>query len=165
MLYFAYGSNMSSRRLQQRVPSAQPVSIATLPQHRLEFHKIGKDNSAKCNALQTHLHDHFVMGVVFDIHHQEKTHLDQAEGLGNGYETKQVSLINDSGEKLQAFTYYATHIDDALAPYHWYKQHVLHGAQEHGLPGFYIESIRQIDSIEDPSEQRAAKETAIHFLK
>lgn len=165
MLYFAYGSNMSSRRLQQRVPSAQPLGIASLPKHRLEFHKVGRDNSAKCNALHTDHHAHFVMGVVFDIHHEEKIQLDNAEGLGNGYEIKQVPLISDSGEQLEAFTYYATHIDDSLAPYHWYKQHVMHGAQEHGLPGFYLESIRQIQSIDDPSEQRSSRETAIHFLK
>ena len=155
---------MSSRRLQQRVPSARPVSAATLTSHRLEFHKIGRDNSAKCNAHETGEQDDFLIGVVFEIHEQEKIYLDQAEGLGCGYEIKQVDIQIENGIKLQAFTYYATLIDDDLLPYHWYKHHVLTGAREHNLPQHYLDSITQIDSITDPDQARAARETAIHTI-
>ena len=163
MLYFSYGSNMSSRRLRKRVPSARCVTVATLVSHRLEFHKIGRDNSAKCNAHETGNQDDLVIGVVFDIHEQEKAVLDQAEGLGAGYEIKQVIIHADNGIQIQAFTYYATLIDDDLLPYHWYKQHVAAGAMEHNLPEYYQHSIIQVVSIADPDRARATRETAIHF--
>jgi len=42
MKYFSYGSNMSIRRLADRVPSAQLVTVAKLPSHTLRFHKRSK---------------------------------------------------------------------------------------------------------------------------
>lgn len=52
ILYFAYGSNMSSARLRARVPSCRPIGIAFLPGHELRFHKRSKDGSGKCDAFQ-----------------------------------------------------------------------------------------------------------------
>ena len=51
MRYFAYGSNMSSRRLRERMPGARAESRAILPCHRLAWHKIGKDGSGKCDIV------------------------------------------------------------------------------------------------------------------
>ena len=48
MLYFAYGSNMCTGRLRQRVPSAAPVRIAKLLNRSLRFHKRSDDRSGKC---------------------------------------------------------------------------------------------------------------------
>ncbi|RMD60293.1 MAG: gamma-glutamylcyclotransferase, partial [Planctomycetota bacterium] len=50
MLYFAYGSNMSTPRLRRRVSRAVPVATARLPGCRLAFHKLGADGSGKCDA-------------------------------------------------------------------------------------------------------------------
>ena len=162
MLYFSYGSNMSSRRLTQRVPSAQVVSVATLSMHRLEFHKVSKDGSAKCDAFETGNQNDYVIGVVFDIHHAEKIHLDKAEGLGFGYDIKQVIIETQQGRLLEAFTYYAMTIDSQLQPYHWYKNHVLIGAREHELPTHYIERIDLVEAIEDIDHERTTQELAIH---
>jgi hypothetical protein len=51
MQYFAYGSNMSLRRLRTRVPSAVKLGNATLFGHQLKFHKRSQDGSAKCDAM------------------------------------------------------------------------------------------------------------------
>jgi gamma-glutamylcyclotransferase len=56
MLYFAYGSNMCTGRLRapDRVPTAEFVRIARVPQHLLRFHKLSKkDCSAKADAYLT----------------------------------------------------------------------------------------------------------------
>lgn len=47
--YFAYGSNMSFKRLKKRVKSAKPKGRGVLRCHRLEFHKVSKDRSGKCD--------------------------------------------------------------------------------------------------------------------
>ena len=49
LLYFAYGSNMSSVRLRARVNSAQPLGVARLPGHRLRWHMHSLDGSGKCD--------------------------------------------------------------------------------------------------------------------
>jgi len=162
MLYFAYGSNMSTSRLRARVPSAQCVGVAELAGHRLEFHKVGMDGSAKCDASGTGSDDDVVIGVVFRIDEREKPLLDEFEGLGRGYREKQVSVLARSEERLDAFTYCATWIDDSLRPFDWYRQHVLRGAAEHGLPDPYVRRIMAIGSVSDPDMARSATETAMY---
>lgn len=50
-VYFAYGSNMSTVRLRERMPSCKPLGIATLPGHALRFRKRSTDKFGKCNAF------------------------------------------------------------------------------------------------------------------
>lgn len=162
MLYFSYGSNMSSRRIRQRVPSANFIAVATLCGHDLRFHKRSVDGSAKCDAYATGDETHNIIGVMFDITESEKPTLDMYEGLGHGYDEKIVEIVTSSGHIVEATTYYALAIDPVLKPYHWYKQHVLRGAMEHDLPGEYTDRIRGIDSIEDPDTSRYEREMAIY---
>ena len=77
MYYFSYGSNMSTARMQARVPSARAIAVARLENHTLQFHKVGKDVSAKCNILETKLVADSVYGVVFVIDAGEKQYLDR----------------------------------------------------------------------------------------
>ena len=153
---------MSIKRLRERVPSARFVSIATLHAHELRFHKKSVDGSGKCDAYATQNNEHAVIGVVCEIKESEKPQLDRKEGLGNGYEEKTVDLVLQTGKFLTAFTYYATNIEQGLIPYKWYKHHVLTGAQENGLPEIYVAEIQNIDSTNDPNEERHKREMAIY---
>jgi gamma-glutamylcyclotransferase (GGCT)/AIG2-like uncharacterized protein YtfP len=163
MLCFAYGSNMSRRRLQARIPSAQVVAVATLEAHTLKFHKAGrKDNSAKCDAAFTGNPDDRVMGVIYQIGKLNKAYLDLIEGLGRGYEEKTVELMTAEGQIMHAWMYYATDLDPTMKPYHWYKQHVLEGARECDFPEPYRAKIAATESVEDPNTARAKRELAIY---
>ena len=86
MKYFAYGSNMCSLLLKDRVPSAEKYAIAAFKGHVLKFHKISKDGSGKCDAFETKSPEDIVYGVLFEISENEKQDLDSKEGLGDGYE-------------------------------------------------------------------------------
>ena len=156
---------MSIKRLKDRVPSAHVISIATLNEHHLRFHKKSKDGSGKCDAHETQNAEHHVIGVVFEIAETDKPELDRKEGLGLGYEQKEVTLTASSGETISAITYYATNIDSKLKPYHWYKHHVLTGAKENGLPSEYVDKISSIESIPDPKLERHESEMAIYANK
>jgi len=162
MLYFSYGSNMSSKRLQARTPSARFVTLASLSHHELRFHKRSHDGSSKCDAFETGDESHNIVGVVFEIADLEKPILDRYEGLGHGYEKKIVSVADSRGDILETYTYYANDIDTSLAPYHWYHHHVLTGAIEHGLPDEYVSRIERITTMDDPDAQRHAREMAIY---
>ncbi|MEO1135541.1 MAG: gamma-glutamylcyclotransferase family protein [Pseudomonadota bacterium] len=163
MLYFSYGSNMSSRRLQRRVPSATPIAVASLRGHVLKFHKKSeKDGSGKCDAFETHDERDFLYGVVFHLNRAEISALDEVEGVGYGYEKKSVAVRNVNGECRTAFTYYATHIDPALAPLCWYKAHVVRGAEEHGLPPDYISFLKSIRHRDDADQDRVLDELSIY---
>ncbi|MCO7224765.1 gamma-glutamylcyclotransferase family protein [Pleionea sp. CnH1-48] len=162
MLYFAYGSNMSLRRIAARIPSVKKVGVATLKGYRLAFHKKGKDGSAKCDVIQTGESNASVLGVLYDICTKDKSILDEIEGVGKGYELKEVFVFNDKGEEKNAFLYVASVIDSTMLPYNWYKEHVLRGAKENKLPSNYIREIEAVNSIKDPNLERHQKEMGIY---
>lgn len=162
MLYFSYGSNMSSLRLRARASSARFIDTAILHGHELRFHKKSLDGSAKCDAYETENTDDYVIGVVFEIAVSDKPVLDRYEGLGYGYEEKTVSLQTPANGNVIAHTYYATHIDPSLSPYHWYKHHVVSGAKEHKLPLKYVQGIDMVASITDPEPDRHELEMSIY---
>ncbi|MBE9397242.1 gamma-glutamylcyclotransferase [Pontibacterium sp. N1Y112] len=162
MYYFAYGSNMSLKRLQARVPSAQVVSNATLRQYQLRFHKCGMDRSAKADAHFTGCTEDHLIGVIFSMVSVDKPSLDRAEGEGVGYECIEVELDLGRGVMQTAFAYVALHIDRGLKPYHWYKQHVVQGALEAGLPEDYVALIHNVSSIDDPDVERHLRESSIY---
>lgn len=161
MIYFAYGSNMSFKRLSARISTITRLGVGTLHRHDLRFHKVSeKDGSGKCDIFETNDPQHLVIGVVYRIDPLEKPILDKYEGLG--YEIKQLS-IEVNGELLSAFAYYATHIDQDLKPLHWYKEHVLRGARENALPDHYVRKIEIIDSIDDHDSDRHTRELEIYL--
>jgi cation transport regulator ChaC len=164
MLYFAYGSNMSVPRLLHRVPSAVDLDTGYLYKHTLVFHKPGrKDGSGKCNACETGKHSDFLMGVVYRIDPAHKHILDKVEGRGNGYEVKHVTITTCRNRQVSAFTYYATRTSQDLQPFHWYKEHVLYGAREHGLHPEYIGKIISTVSVQDPCPEREKEELSIYL--
>lgn len=162
MFYFAYGSNMLTARLRQRVPSAVFVSRAVLTGHKLLFHKYSIDGSGKCNIWRTEEASDRVYGVVFEISDNEKTSLDKHEGLGKGYEDKEVLVVQDKNFEIEARTYYATKICTGLKPFHWYKLHVLEGAREHKLPDHYISYIANVEAKIDFNQDRSDRELKLH---
>jgi AIG2-like family. len=98
---------MSTARLRKRMPSCKPLGIATLPGHALRFHKRSMDKSGKCNAFASG-NDNSVIGVLFSFDPAERAKLDEAEGVGSGYEHAMVTVINDKGRRRKVLTYLAT---------------------------------------------------------
>ena len=163
MRYFAYGSNMSLPRLRQRIPEVVRIGRFILAEHSLRFHKIScRDGSAKCDAYSTGHPEDQVIGIVFEIDAAAKPVLDAYEGLHHGYEEKTVIVMGPEQQSVEAFMYYATHIDSSLKPYSWYLQHVLMGATDCEFPPDYIEKLHTIATMEDTDWQRDAAERAIY---
>ena len=160
--YFAYGSNLSCKRLQERVRSAEPKKRGVLRCHCLAFHKISrKDGSGKCDIVSSKESD-VVWGRVYHIDDKDKECLDRYEGLGYGYAEKTVTVELDSGTTIRAVTYYATVKDPTLQPYTWYITHVLVGAKEACLPPDYIKKIEEVKARKDCDKEREAQELAIY---
>ncbi len=164
IVYFAYGSNMLSRRLRtpDRAPSAVAVGTGFVQGRRLTFDKVSSDGSGKCDIEDTGNPSDRAYGVVFKIGAAEKPNLDRAEGLGRGYREELVKVVTSEGTS-DAVTYVATAKEPALRPYHWYKALVVAGAVEHCLPSDYIEWLRTIHSQPDPNAQRCAQNESLLF--
>ncbi len=165
MYYFSYGSNMSSKRLKDRIQSAIVISKGKLPKHQLKFHKISKDGSSKCDILETQNNDDIVWGVLYEIDAKDLDKLDKVEGKGSGYERKEIEIVLDSSRVISAKTYYVKnqekYTDSSLKPYDWYMMHLLYGAIENSLDIAYIQSIIKQPFITD---NRVTKELEIYNM-
>ena len=147
--YFAYGSNMLTARLHERVPSATAIGTGELVGHALRWDKRSwRDGSGKCDAEATSRNEDVVWGVVFEIDPEDRPALDKAEGIGAGYLEKTVSVLTEAG-LVTAITYCATDKDPTLRPYHWYKALVVAGAREHGLPASYRSRLERVATVSD----------------
>ncbi|HEY5638139.1 MAG TPA: gamma-glutamylcyclotransferase family protein [Burkholderiales bacterium] len=154
VLYFAYGSNLLSRRLQARTPSARPLGVGGLRSHVLRWHMAGSDGSAKCDVVPVGDSASQVLGVVYELALAEKPALDAAETLGVGYRKTEVS-IEMAGGSMQAWVYLALDTDPRRAPYDWYKAFVVNGAKEHGLEAGYVRMLEAVRAVPDPDARRA----------
>lgn len=164
LFYFAYGSNMSPQRLQARVPSATPLGMMQLKAHQLCFHKHSRvDGSAKCDAWYTGNPADAVYGLLYRMAAADRPRLDYYEGLGRGYEVKNVLLAPDGEGRVEAFLYVATDIEPGLQPYDWYKEHVLRGGRYAGLPAEYMAAIETVAACPDPDPERQQHELAIYL--
>jgi gamma-glutamylcyclotransferase len=163
MLYFAYGSNMCTGRLRRRISTATFVYIAKLSRHSFRFHKRSTDGSAKGDAFETGNPADVVWGVIFNINKGQKSILDEAEGLGAGYEEKAATVVDQTGQEHRVLLYVAdaNNIDNTLRPYSWYKRFVVDGGRQHDLPGEYLHNIAAMPDVEDSDHPRDRRNRSI----
>ena len=151
-LYFAYGSNLSSARMREtdRAPSARLVGTATLHGHVLEWHKRGADGTGKCTVRRTESRADGVWGVLWEVELADLARLDAVEGAGYERVKLQVTTGND---RFEVFAYIArsSHCDASLKPADWYREFVLAGAREHGLPARWIAFLENAGRSPDPA--------------
>ncbi|MBT8067867.1 MAG: gamma-glutamylcyclotransferase [Gammaproteobacteria bacterium] len=152
MKYAAYGSNLHPSRLTERIPSAQLVGSGFLPSWSLCFHKRSQDDSGKCSIVAGGAGVHF---AVFELTAADKQTLDNIEGVGVGYSEIMLS-IPGFGDCV-SYIAEASHVDDTLQPYDWYKELVLEGMRFHGFPGHYVRPVESITALGDPDPERSAK--------
>lgn len=159
-LYFAYGSNLASRRMRERVPGARVFGRALLGGWRLVADKPGRDGTAKLNVVRdARAH---VWGALWELRSEDLGVLDRFEG---GYSRVAVMVTTElharvpgavgTGPHAFAATAYASGLAQAglgLDP--GYKAFVLEGAREHLLPPDWVVLLASLP--EGPGGRRRA---------
>jgi len=155
-IYFAYGSNMRTARLVERCPGAKPLGWALASGYRLAFLKKSKIDGSGKGTLISSANDK-CYGVLFEIPLGQRGLLDSFEG--RGYERNDAfSVVNSENQRIPTTTYFSKEKIEGLLPYHWYKAHIVDGAEEHNLPGDYVAWLRSLESQRDPDAERTKKE-------
>jgi len=151
--YLAYGSNMYSPRLIQRVPSAKSIGMIAVDGFQLVTNKISKDGSSKCNLVQVPNQRSWC--VLFSMSREHIPLLDRAEGKGYGYERKEIALSFQE-QPCVAFWYLGQpeYCREEVLPFGWYMDFVRAGAQEHQLPLDYQRILKEWPVVVDPDEKR-----------
>jgi gamma-glutamylcyclotransferase (GGCT)/AIG2-like uncharacterized protein YtfP len=137
--YFAFGSNLNGARLRERAPSARALGAARLAGFRLCLDKLASDGSGKLNLARDAAAS--VWGVAFRIDPAELAALD---GFEPGYTQISVSVRLRDVVPLEARTYLSEQRAPGLRPQPWYRELILAGAREHGLPAEWIERLERL---------------------
>jgi gamma-glutamylcyclotransferase (GGCT)/AIG2-like uncharacterized protein YtfP len=126
--YFAYGSNMNSKRMLERVGEFSIIGRGVLIDFRLAFNKKaqGKVGEAYANVMPSS--GDSVEGVVYQFDEIQK--LDKPEGYPNHYDRK-LMKISIGGETTEAWVYFAqeSRIAEGLFPSKEYLEHLLQGKE------------------------------------
>lgn len=146
VFYFAYGSNLDSRQLRERLGAARAVAVAHLPGFTLRCNKVGRDGTAKANIDADP--DGTVWGLVWELDNEALSRLDRFEG---GYERLPVRVALGDGRWVDCVTYASVKTDAALLPSVEYRDRMIRGAREHGLPPSWIARLEALPAG-DPAE-------------
>lgn len=148
--YFAYGSNMLTERIKVRASGSTPLSIAHVAGRRLTFYKIGtrKNDSknGKCDICIDPDPNAIVYGVLFEI---PESQFDELNTYEKGYSSIELVVHSPTLGAVTAIAHVADTTDATLIPYDWYRDLVLEGALQHGIPEPYIRAHIQSVRVED----------------
>lgn len=143
-LYFAYGSNLFSRRMLERVPSALARGPARLDGRRLVFDKAGRDGTGKANLRPET--GGCVWGVLYAL---DPAHWPALDACESGYERVEVG-VTLAARPEQAWTYVSELVTDEPVPSRSYKRFLVEGAREHGLPAHWVALLEALPTRELP---------------
>jgi hypothetical protein len=138
VLYFAYGSNMSTARTEERVGKVRARGTARLAGHKIAFDKAGADGTGKTNIVPNKATD--VWGVLFGISAEQFKKL---AGYEVGYVEQSLS-VRLGNEDVLARTFVADKRTRGLRPSREYLGFLIAGANEHRLPDGYAKALKAI---------------------
>lgn len=160
MWYFAYGSNMQrdtlSGRRQIAFTRAIPVRV---PGWRVVFDKppllpIGE---AFANLIQDAAAS--ALGVAFEVTWDDLEHIELTEGVLIGNYKRVIvpvePLVAMDDPPTSACSLSSDRSDATLKPSLRYMTLILAGAEEHGLPPEYLETLRAIATCEESAMSKA----------
>lgn len=144
--YFGFGSNLLAARIQLENPTAVFHTTARLSDYRLDFDRMSHTWRGASATVIPSPGDH-VWGVVWLIKWSEVTDLDNQEGVHcNIYKPITVTATSVDGIQLKCRTYMLVDVgygDHKPSPQ--YLDIIVKGAEEHRLPDYYIDKLRNIE--------------------
>ncbi len=106
--------------------------------------KRGRDGSGKANLVEAP--GETVWGVLYRVSERQLDELDRFEG---GY-TRLVLEVHTGDVTHRAWTYVSLRLTEDPRPFDWYKQLMLAGAREHGLPEEWLARLHALPERSDP---------------
>lgn len=144
--YFAYGSNLSKGRKQERTGLIRSARKARLRGYRFAFNNDGGAGRVYANIVPAP--SDLVWGVAYLCNPEAMAELDRREGVMGGHYRRSRVLVEAGDEELEAETYIAGEpfVVQEAVPTDEYLGFILTGAREHDLPEEYIKTIKTLAS-------------------
>jgi cation transport regulator ChaC len=151
--YFAYGSNLHRVIfIERRRMRPGATRWGWLENYRLQFNiPVGPGERGVANLeVQTGAR---TCGALYLLSTQDSERLDNSEGVGVGlYRRLPVEVSTEAGERIAAFTYQSCMTTAGRKPSPRYMRLLIEGAQQHGLPLTWIESLQRFELATDERE-------------
>uniref|UniRef100_Q07JS9 Gamma-glutamylcyclotransferase n=1 Tax=Rhodopseudomonas palustris (strain BisA53) TaxID=316055 RepID=Q07JS9_RHOP5 len=146
ILHFAYGADMNPQQIAERCSWAKPVAVARLPDHALSFHGHsdtwdGGEEAAVPRPGQD------LYGVVYRLSLSDADSLDAAQGVRlngtGGYFHVPAEVIGLDGIRWSVVLHRKDVLREFRCPSRDYLDFIVAGAEFHGLPQTYVDSLRR----------------------
>ena len=132
--YFAFGSNMSAKRMHERLGWYPSRSRAILQNYRMLFNKHSNDGG-KANIMSSP--GNIVEGILYSVIEEDLLILDKYEGVAaKQYKRHEIEVRNNNKNSITAVTYKALNTGKISAPTEEYLNYILEG-KEFLSPGYY----------------------------
>ena len=130
-LYFAYGSNLCIRQMNDRCPNNSKIGMGKLKGHRWIITKRGYANVVKSS-------DEDVWGIIYEISMSDEEKLDVYEGVSTKcYVKENLDIVMD--EKIQNCLTYVDPTTEEGVPTSTYANTINEGLCDSKLPEEYVE--------------------------
>ena len=142
-LYFAYGSNLYTRQMQMRCPSAEVISVAYINNYTICFPVVSEKRGRGGVASIKRKKGRTVRGVIYRLKINDLQVLDNYEARGVRYERKKifVKLKNDVRKHVWTYIAISDHSKDYM-PSEEYLDLIIKGLEEHNLPKDHLSGIK-----------------------
>ena len=130
--YFAYGSNLNKKQMQERCPDSKPVTPATLPNYKLIFvgwSRVWQGGVASIRRVQGSK----VPGAIYEISGKDLNRLYKYEGFPTDYNRIKVIVFDEDGTSMEAVTYIKTGQPEESPPSKEYASIIYRGYKEWGI--------------------------------
>lgn len=137
MIYFAFGSNMHHEQMKKRCGESRFISMGVLEHYRFVYDGVSdRWGGAVGNIVPSE--GELVLGGLFDVSDSDIESLDSYEGYPVRYQKDYFPVLAMDGTTVKAFAYFRESKKIGL-PSEPYRESVMQGAKDCGLPEDYIE--------------------------
>jgi gamma-glutamylcyclotransferase len=148
LYYFAFGSNMDLKRMDDRKAGFTKTQRGILKDWKLVFNKINSQLRGAGFANIVPESNSFVEGIIFEVNEITIDVLDRYEGSPNAYHKKIIPVETNDNKSINCIVYIANHskTNNSLKPEKKYLDHLLKGKEF--LSENYFFDLQKFETID-----------------
>ncbi|HEX3082249.1 MAG TPA: gamma-glutamylcyclotransferase family protein [Candidatus Saccharimonadia bacterium] len=139
MLYFAYGSNMSSEQMQHRCPGSVSMGRAKLADYELRFDGISQNWGSAVANIEP-MAGHSVLGSLYEVSKEHLELLDGFEHVPVNYQRRLLRVQSPTMGRRQAVVYMRAG-KGLGSPNYRYLWQLIKGGVENRIPIDYLAQV------------------------
>jgi gamma-glutamylcyclotransferase (GGCT)/AIG2-like uncharacterized protein YtfP len=144
MLYYAYGSNLSTKYVRVYCPSAKFVMRADLPNYHIEFRRYSTNLKGGISTI-IEAPGEMVHGVIYEVSPEEIFNLDVLEKVPEGiYKREGFQVFGEDGKWYKADLFRVSKPEGPFTPSKKYVSYMLEGMKEHKIEQIYVKNFEKI---------------------